>query len=133
MDDSPGRTSPEASLLALAKAGNMEAFEQIVALHERRVFGLALRLTASVEDANDATQETFIRLHRKLRQIDSNLGVGSWLYAVITPNAADSVESHIKAGLGQNPPPALGECRSVPGSDYEGSGKIGPVSRGGLL
>jgi RNA polymerase sigma-70 factor (ECF subfamily) len=57
MDDPPERILPEARLLALAKTGDLEAFEQIVALHERRVFALALRLTGSVEDAKDATQE----------------------------------------------------------------------------
>jgi RNA polymerase sigma-70 factor (ECF subfamily) len=89
-DDAPERTAPEARLLARAKTGDLEAFEQLVALHERRVFALALRLTASVEDAKDATQETFIRLHRKIGQIDSDRGVGPWLYSV-TVNACRDI------------------------------------------
>lgn len=82
MDDPPEPTVGEARLLALAKTGDLDAFEQLVALHERRVFSLALRLTGSVEDAKDATQEAFIRLHRKIGQIDSGRGVGPWLYSV---------------------------------------------------
>jgi RNA polymerase sigma-70 factor (ECF subfamily) len=61
-----------------------------VALHERRVFSLALRLTGGVEDAKDATQEAFIRLHRKIAQIDSGRGVGPWLYSV-TVNACRDI------------------------------------------
>ncbi len=82
MDNPPEQTAPEARLLALARSGDLEAFEQLVAMHERRVFALALRLTGSVEDAKDATQETFIRLHKKLGQIDSQRGIGPWLYSV---------------------------------------------------
>ena len=90
MDDPPERTTPEARLLALAKTGDLDAFEQLVALHERRVFALALRLTGSVEDAKVATQEAFIRLHRKIGQIDSGRGVGPWLYSV-TVNACRDI------------------------------------------
>jgi RNA polymerase sigma-70 factor, ECF subfamily len=90
MDDPPERTTPEARLLALAKTGDLDAFEQLVALHERRVFALALRLTGSMEDAKDATQEAFIRLHRKIAQIDSGRGVGPWLYSV-TANACRDI------------------------------------------
>ena len=90
MDDPPKRTAPEARLLALAKTGDLDAFEQIVALHERRVFSLALRLSGSLEDAKDATQEAFIRLHRKIGQIDSDRGVGPWLYSV-TVNACRDI------------------------------------------
>ena len=90
MDDTPEGTAPEARLLALAKTGDLDAFEQLVALHERRVFSLALRLTGSVEDAKDATQEAFIRLHRKIGLIDSGCGVGPWLYSV-TMNACRDI------------------------------------------
>lgn len=90
MDDPPDGILPEARLLALAKTGDLDAFEQIVALHERRVYALALRLTGCVEDAKDATQEAFIRLHRKIAQIDSGRGVGPWLYSV-TVNACRDI------------------------------------------
>jgi RNA polymerase sigma-70 factor (ECF subfamily) len=90
MDDPPEQTAPEARLVARAKTGDLDAFEQLVALHERRVFSLALRLTGSVEDAQDATQEAFLRLHRKIRQIDSGRGVGPWLYSV-TVNACRDI------------------------------------------
>jgi RNA polymerase sigma-70 factor (ECF subfamily) len=82
MDEEPEQLVPEARFLSAAKSGDLDAFEQIVALHERRIFALALRLTGSVEDAKDATQETFIRLHRKMGQIDSSRSAGGWLYTV---------------------------------------------------
>lgn len=82
MDEHSERETPEAQLLSRAKSGDLEAFEQIVALHDRRIFGLAVRLTGSVEDAKDAMQETFIRMYRKIGQIDQSRSLGPWLYAV---------------------------------------------------
>jgi RNA polymerase sigma-70 factor (ECF subfamily) len=82
MDEHSEPETPEAQLLSRAKSGDLDAFEQIVMLHERRVFGLALRLTNSVEDAKDAMQETFIRMHRKLGQVDAGRSLGPWLYSV---------------------------------------------------
>ena len=72
----------EPELLALAKAGDREAFARIVALYERRIFALALRMADDVEDAKDATQETFLRLQRNLRQIESGRSLGPWLWSV---------------------------------------------------
>jgi len=86
MDGQPEPVAFEARLIALAKRGDIEAFEQVVTLYQRRVFALALRLAGSVDDAHDVTQETFLRLHRKIGQIDSSRSVGPWLYTV-TVNA----------------------------------------------
>ncbi|MBZ5728739.1 MAG: sigma-70 family RNA polymerase sigma factor [Acidobacteriia bacterium] len=86
MDQPPEREISEAELLSLAKRGDLDAFEEIVRLHERRIFALALRLAGNVADAQDATQEAFIRLYRKLGEIDSGRSAGPWLYSV-TVNA----------------------------------------------
>ena len=53
-----------------------------MALYERRIFALALQLAGDMEDAKDATQETFLRLHRNLGQIDSGRSLGPWLWSV---------------------------------------------------
>jgi len=82
MDEHAEQESLEAQLLARAKSGELDAFEQIIVRHERRVFALALRLTGSVEDAKDATQEAFLRMHRKIAYVDSNRSLGPWLYTV---------------------------------------------------
>jgi len=62
---------PEADLLRRAQNGNREALEQPIMLHEHRIFALALRMTGNVADAQDAVQETLIRLHLGLRKIDA--------------------------------------------------------------
>src|ERR1700676_4267340 len=89
MDEQSERETPEAQLLSRAKSGDLDAFEQIVMLHERRIFALALRLTGNVEDAKDAMQETFIRMHRKIGQVGAGRSLGPWLYAVTVNTCRD--------------------------------------------
>ncbi len=63
-----------------AKAGDTASFERIVILHERMVLRVAQRLLLNSEDAKDAAQEVFVRLHRSLRLFDEEKELGPWLY-----------------------------------------------------
>jgi len=74
--------APEAALRTAAIRGDLAAFEQLVARYERVVFGLALRLTGNTEDARDAVQGVFLRMHRKLHTVDPERSLGPWLYTV---------------------------------------------------
>ncbi len=67
-----------------ARNGNQAAFETLVRRHERRIYGLARRLTASVEDAQDVTQETFLTALRRLRSLRKPQAFGSWLTTIAT-------------------------------------------------
>ncbi len=67
-------------MLKRAKAGDLAAFEEIVVRHERQVFLTALRLLGRREDAQDAAQEVFIRLHRHLGRFDEDREFAPWLY-----------------------------------------------------
>lgn len=53
-------------LFLLAGKGNGTAFEHIVLQTEKQIYNLALSLTRSREDAEDVTQETYLRLWRSL-------------------------------------------------------------------
>ncbi len=76
-----GESGPEAAgLLRDAKAGDRAAFEQVILRHERRVLLTALRLLGRWEDAQDAAQEVFVRLHRYLGRFDEALDLAPWLY-----------------------------------------------------
>jgi len=82
-----GWSEPE--LLAAARRGDLYAFDHLVALHERRVYGLAVRIAGNREDARDAMQEAFLRLHRHLGRIESDAAIGPWLCAVVVNACRD--------------------------------------------
>src|SRR5262249_5733590 len=80
------RIGPEAEgeaeftlLLERAIAGDVSAFEQIIVRYERRVFTLAWRLLGSFEDAQDASQEVFLRAFRFLHRFDKRRPLEPWL------------------------------------------------------
>lgn len=70
----------EGGLLRDAKAGDRAAFEQVIMRHERRVLLTALHLLGRWEDAQDAAQEVFVRLHRYLDRFDDARDLAPWLY-----------------------------------------------------
>jgi len=72
-----------------AKAGDAAAFERIVVLHERLVLRLAQRILLNSEDAKDAAQEVFLRLHRNLRSFEAERDLTPWLYRMTVNIALD--------------------------------------------
>ena len=77
-----GEAGESAGLIARARAGDLEAFDQVMRLHERQVLGTALRLLGNVEDAQDAAQETFLRLYKSLSRLPDIQEIRNWLYRV---------------------------------------------------
>jgi RNA polymerase sigma-70 factor (ECF subfamily) len=71
-----------AETVGAARDGDPEAFRRLVESHSRRIFGLAYRLTGSVEDAEDVVQETFLRAHRQLDRFEERSSFGTWLYRI---------------------------------------------------
>jgi RNA polymerase sigma-70 factor, ECF subfamily len=70
-------------LVRQAKAGDTAAFETILVRYQRQVLLTALRLlNRNLEDAKDAAQQVFLRLHRSLHQLDENRHFASWLYRI---------------------------------------------------
>ena len=78
----PANTEDAVRWLHLAQSGDVAAFEALLRIHEIRVARTALRLLANRQDAQDAAQEVFLRLHRNLRHIDSAGNLSGWLYRV---------------------------------------------------
>jgi RNA polymerase sigma-70 factor (ECF subfamily) len=67
------------ALLQRAIAGDISAFEQIIVRYERRVLTLAWRLLGRAEDAQDASQEVFLRAFKYLHRFDSGRRFEPWL------------------------------------------------------
>jgi RNA polymerase sigma-70 factor (ECF subfamily) len=78
-EESPG-------VLAAARSGDLPAFERLMRQHERAVLVTALRLAGNLPDAQDISQEVFLKLYRNLGKLASEDAVASWLYRV-TVNA----------------------------------------------
>lgn len=64
----------------LAAAGDIEAFEQIYRRYHRRVYCLCLRMTRSVSEAEDLTQDVFVQLLRKIGTFRGEASFATWLH-----------------------------------------------------
>ena len=69
----------ETELIALARAGDREAFCRLAALHARRVHTLALRFCRDASDAEDLSQEVWLRAFRSLDTFRAESSFYTWL------------------------------------------------------
>jgi RNA polymerase sigma-70 factor (ECF subfamily) len=74
------RLDPESSIVSRCLSGDETAWEQFVRLHTRQVYALCYRFTGSNAEAQDLTQEVFLRVFRTLKSFRSSEGsLGTWL------------------------------------------------------
>ena len=67
-------------LVARAQAGDQTAFRELYRQHAGRVYALCLRLTGDGRDAEERTQDVFVRLWDKLRSFRGDSAFSSWLH-----------------------------------------------------
>lgn len=70
------------TVIARAKQGEADAFEEILVRYQRQVLRTATRLLGNREDACDAAQEVFLRLHKYLHQFNEEKELSPWLYRI---------------------------------------------------
>ena len=83
----------EAAAIERAKAGDRDAFRELVERHSRGVFRLGYRMTGNSTDADDVVQETFFRAWKQIRAFDGRAAFGSWLYRIAANHAVDLVRA----------------------------------------
>ncbi len=75
------KTGPsDYELAQKAAGGDLAAFEELYRRHFRRVYALALRMTANPEEAEDLAQETFIQLFKKIGMFRGESAFTTWLH-----------------------------------------------------
>jgi RNA polymerase sigma-70 factor (ECF subfamily) len=73
---------PEAALVERARRGQLPAFEALYRMHVGRIYALCLRITSHAGDAEEATQECFIRAWRGLGRFRGEAAFSSWLHRI---------------------------------------------------
>lgn len=83
-------------LLLLAKKGDGRAFEQIVLQTERAVYNLALSIVKKKEDAEDVTQETYLRLWRVASELKLESSLKLYILRTARNLALDLIRKNSK-------------------------------------
>ncbi len=74
----------EVTLIAQAKQRNQNAFKRLYEKHLGKVYGLCLRITGNRSMAEEATQEVFIQVWRKIDTFNGDSSFSTWLHSLTT-------------------------------------------------
>ncbi len=77
-----GLPSAEHELIRRARAGDQDAFAELVAVHAERVYGALRRFGLDPSDADEVAQEVFVRAWRGLGRFEERAQFSTWLYRI---------------------------------------------------
>ena len=80
-----------------ARTGDRTALEEVVSALQHDVFHLALRMTAHVEDAEDASQEILVKVMTRLEGFRGESSVRTWAYRIAVRHMLDRKKSRVEA------------------------------------
>jgi len=113
----------EAEWVARARAGDGEAFAQLVETFQVPVYNLCFRMLGEAGDAEDAAQETFLRAYRSLARYDPDRPFPTWLLSIASHHCIDvlrrrrflpvSAESLLPGQERADPSPAPEEALAI--------------------
>jgi RNA polymerase sigma-70 factor (ECF subfamily) len=121
-----------------ARRGDRDAFGRLVRRHQRRVYAAALHLLGNHSDADDATQEAFVRAYRGLGSFDGRADFFTWLYRIAVNTALNALRSgkrgaalHQRSGAEAahvgGRPEALGQGARNPAQHAQDAGEVARV------
>jgi RNA polymerase sigma-70 factor (ECF subfamily) len=86
-------------LVAAATAGDPEAFRQLTGPHRRELAVHCYRMLGSLEDADDAVQETLLKAWRRLSGFEGRSSLRAWLYRIATNVCLDALDHRARRVL----------------------------------
>ena len=72
----------EQAWIRQAKRSDTRAFEALYRLHVDKIYGLCLRMTGNVSEAEDCTQEAFIQAWKKMAKFRGDSALATWLHRI---------------------------------------------------
>jgi RNA polymerase sigma-70 factor (ECF subfamily) len=78
----PAPNPDDGELIARYRAGERRAFDELVARHEKAIFGVAVRALRDQGEAEDVTQRAFVQAFRRLDGFRGNASFRTWLYRI---------------------------------------------------
>ena len=115
------------SLVSRTRQGDPAAFEALIRQHQRMIYSLTYRMTGSAADAEDLTQETFLRAWRQISSYRGAARFSTWLYriainACLNWRERETLRVEVQAGWAEtNGAPELGG-QSAPTRNEAGRG-----------
>ena len=111
------------ALVEAAKRGDQRAFEALVIRYRKRIFALALHIIGSSSEADDITQEVFLKAYRALPEFEGRSAFFTWVYRMTVNRSLNARRDRARRGEdGDDPRLELAvavDARSNPGRAAE--------------
>src|SRR6266404_9669137 len=86
----------DAALAAGCRAGNLHAYERLFSMHGARMKNLARNLLGNPIDAEDAVQETFLKVHRSIGGFRGQSSFVTWTYVILINTCYDARRNRLR-------------------------------------
>ncbi|MCL2409660.1 MAG: RNA polymerase sigma factor [Oscillospiraceae bacterium] len=87
----------EQKIIEKVLQGDTQAFEELVIANEKIVYNLAMKMTGNIEDAQDITQEVFIKVYRGLMNFRGESKFSVWIYRMTYNLAIDFIRHRARS------------------------------------
>jgi RNA polymerase sigma-70 factor (ECF subfamily) len=119
-------TGTDRELIERARSGDAEAFATFVRRHQRRIFRLAVHMVRSAVEAEDLTQETFVRAYQAIGRFDGRSEPFTWVYRICVNLSLNAIRARKTRKSGGEPDDPrveslLAERRPSHGADPAGA------------
>lgn len=84
----------ESELIKRCQLGDIEAFEQLIVSHEKKVYNIAYRYMGNKEEAEDLAQEAFIKVFRAIKGFRGEAAFSTWLYHIVSNVCRDALRKN---------------------------------------
>jgi len=95
-----GAADDDAGLVSRVQKGNVDAFEQLVTRHQKRMLNIAFRLTNDYDDACEVVQDVFVSAYKNIRSFRGEAKFTTWL-TTITVNLSKNRLKQMKVRQGR--------------------------------
>lgn len=82
---------PEKELVNKSKNGDMDAFSELIASYEKKIYNIALRMIGNREDAYDIAQEVCIKIYKNINSFKENSSFNTWVYRITSNVCIDEI------------------------------------------
>src|SRR5438093_11085449 len=89
-------TSEDAALAAACRSGDLRAYDRLYTLHGARMKNLARNVLGNSVDAEDAVQETFLKVQRSIASFRGQSSFVTWTYRILINTCYDARRSRLR-------------------------------------
>ena len=92
------RAAEDLAFVNRAKEGDAAAYDELIRRYQQRIYATVYHMTSNHEDANDITQETFIKAYRALKTFKGDSSFYTWIYRIAVNKTINFLKSRKNRG-----------------------------------